>query len=101
MAGREPSEALRKELVGVGAQGHGPIASPDLIQFAPGLPKTRFGQDHAPHPAQDRRGTTPSPATPPTLARSRRGRPPLAERQNYALLGRRLFPAADPDRPFS
>ena len=33
----------------------GPIATPDLIQWAPGLPKTRSRQDHAPHPAQDRR----------------------------------------------
>jgi hypothetical protein len=34
----------------------GPIASPDLIQWAPGLPKDPLRQDHAPHPAQDRRG---------------------------------------------
>jgi acetyl-CoA synthetase len=44
MAGREPSEALRKELVAWVRKDIGPIASPDLIQFAPGLPKTRSGK---------------------------------------------------------
>jgi acetyl-CoA synthetase len=44
MAGVEPSEALRKELVGWVRKEIGPIASPDLIQFAPGLPKTRSGK---------------------------------------------------------
>jgi acetyl-CoA synthetase len=44
MAGTEPSEALRKELVGWVRKEIGPIASPDLIQFAPGLPKTRSGK---------------------------------------------------------
>nr|HMQ64609.1 acetyl-coenzyme A synthetase [Flavilitoribacter sp.] len=44
MAGEEPTEALRKELVGWVRQEIGPIASPDLIQFAPGLPKTRSGK---------------------------------------------------------
>jgi acetyl-CoA synthetase len=44
MAGEEPSEALRKELVGWVRKEIGPIASPDLIQFAPGLPKTRSGK---------------------------------------------------------
>jgi len=39
MSGVEPSEALRKELVGWVRKEIGPIASPDLIQFAPGLPK--------------------------------------------------------------
>jgi acyl-CoA synthetase (AMP-forming)/AMP-acid ligase II len=34
----------------------GRIAKPDKIQFVSGLPKTRSRQDHAPHPAQDRRG---------------------------------------------
>ncbi|HOV04020.1 MAG TPA: acetate--CoA ligase, partial [Kaistiaceae bacterium] len=37
MAGEEPTEALKKELVGWVRQEIGPIASPDLIQFAPGL----------------------------------------------------------------
>src|SRR3712207_5065503 len=42
--GEEPSEALRKELVAWVRKEIGPIASPDLIQFAPGLPKTRSGK---------------------------------------------------------
>jgi acetyl-CoA synthetase len=44
MAGEQPSEGLRKELVGWVRKEIGPIASPDLIQFAPGLPKTRSGK---------------------------------------------------------
>ena len=44
MSGVEPSEALRKELVGWVRKEIGPIASPDLIQFSPGLPKTRSGK---------------------------------------------------------
>jgi len=44
MSGEEPSEALRKELVGWVRKEIGPIASPDVIQFAPGLPKTRSGK---------------------------------------------------------
>ena len=44
MTGKEPSEALRKELVAWVRKDIGPIASPDLIQFAPGLPKTRSGK---------------------------------------------------------
>jgi acetyl-CoA synthetase len=44
MAGEQPSEALRKELVDWVRKEIGPIASPDLIQFAPGLPKTRSGK---------------------------------------------------------
>ena len=44
MAGEEPSDELRKELVGWVRKEIGPIASPDLIQFAPGLPKTRSGK---------------------------------------------------------
>mgnify|MGYP002382125319 CR=1 FL=1 len=44
MSGKEPSEALRKELVAWVRKDIGPIASPDLIQFAPGLPKTRSGK---------------------------------------------------------
>jgi len=43
-AGEEPSEALRKELVAWVRKEIGPIASPDLIQWAPGLPKTRSGK---------------------------------------------------------
>jgi acetyl-CoA synthetase len=44
MAGTEPSEDLRKELVAWVRKDIGPIASPDQIQFAPGLPKTRSGK---------------------------------------------------------
>jgi len=44
MIGVEPSEALRKELVGWVRKEIGPIASPDMIQWAPGLPKTRSGK---------------------------------------------------------
>ena len=44
MAGENPSEELRKELVGWVRKEIGPIASPDLIQFSPGLPKTRSGK---------------------------------------------------------
>ncbi len=42
--GFEPSETLRKELVAWVRKEIGPIASPDLIQFSPGLPKTRSGK---------------------------------------------------------
>jgi acetyl-CoA synthetase len=42
--GEEPTEALRKELVGWVRKEIGPIASPDAIQWAPGLPKTRSGK---------------------------------------------------------
>src|SRR5438445_1969067 len=44
MTGKEPTDALRKELVAWVRKDIGPIASPDLIQFAPGLPKTRSGK---------------------------------------------------------
>ena len=44
MSGEEPTEALRKELVQWVRTEIGPIASPDLIQFAPSLPKTRSGK---------------------------------------------------------
>ena len=44
MAGVEPSEELRKELVTLVRSEIGPIASPDVIQWAPGLPKTRSGK---------------------------------------------------------
>lgn len=44
MAGHEPSEELRKELVQWVRKEIGPIATPDHIQFAPGLPKTRSGK---------------------------------------------------------
>ncbi len=44
MSGEKPSEELRKELVAWVRKEIGPIASPDLIQFSPGLPKTRSGK---------------------------------------------------------
>ena len=42
--GCDPSDALRKELVAHVRREIGPIASPDAIQWAPGLPKTRSGK---------------------------------------------------------
>ncbi len=44
MNGEEPSDALRKELKVWVRSEIGPIAKPDLIQWAPGLPKTRSGK---------------------------------------------------------
>ena len=43
-AGENPTEALRTELVAWVRKEIGPIASPDVIQWAPGLPKTRSGK---------------------------------------------------------
>jgi acetyl-CoA synthetase len=43
-AGVEPDEALRKALVAHVRREIGPIAAPDVIQWAPGLPKTRSGK---------------------------------------------------------
>jgi len=43
-AGVEPSEELRKALVAHVRKEIGPIATPDVIQWAPGLPKTRSGK---------------------------------------------------------
>ncbi|MGB0745670.1 MAG: acetate--CoA ligase [Alphaproteobacteria bacterium] len=43
-AGEQPSEALRAELVRHVRTEIGPVATPDLMQFAPGLPKTRSGK---------------------------------------------------------
>ena len=44
MKGTEPDEELRKELEKWVRTEIGPIAKPDLIQWAPGLPKTRSGK---------------------------------------------------------
>ncbi|MGI9399702.1 MAG: acetate--CoA ligase [Rhizobiaceae bacterium] len=44
MSGEKHSEALRKELITHVRTEIGPIASPDKVQFAPGLPKTRSGK---------------------------------------------------------
>ena len=43
-AGEEPSDDLRAELRGWVRQEIGPVATPDALQFAPGLPKTRSGK---------------------------------------------------------
>lgn len=43
-AGETPDDLLRKELVAWVRQEIGPIASPDHLQWAPGLPKTRSGK---------------------------------------------------------
>ena len=44
MEGEAPSEELRKDLVAWVRSEIGPIATPDIIQWAPGLPKTRSGK---------------------------------------------------------
>jgi acetyl-CoA synthetase len=44
ISGNQPSEELRKELVTHVRGEIGPFAAPDLIQFSPGLPKTRSGK---------------------------------------------------------
>jgi acetyl-CoA synthetase len=44
MTGIEPNEGLRSELVAWVRKEIGPFASPDLVQFAPSLPKTRSGK---------------------------------------------------------
>jgi acetyl-CoA synthetase len=44
MSGQEPSDDLKKELIGLCVDEIGPIAKPDAIQWAPGLPKTRSGK---------------------------------------------------------
>jgi acetyl-CoA synthetase len=42
--GVEPGDELRKDLVKLVRAEIGPIATPDIIQWAPGLPKTRSGK---------------------------------------------------------
>jgi acetyl-CoA synthetase len=44
LAGEQDSEELRKELVAHVRKEIGPIAAPDHLQWAPGLPKTRSGK---------------------------------------------------------
>ena len=44
MADASPTEELRSELVALVRKEIGPIASPDVIQWAPGLPKSRSGK---------------------------------------------------------
>jgi acetyl-CoA synthetase len=43
-ADEEPSDALRRELVNWVRNEISPIAAPDLLQWAPNLPKTRSGK---------------------------------------------------------
>ena len=42
--GSEPTDALKRELIACVRRDIGPIAAPDMIQWAPGLPKTRSGK---------------------------------------------------------
>ncbi len=42
--GVEPTPELKQELIAMCVQEIGPIAKPDVIQWAPGLPKTRSGK---------------------------------------------------------
>ena len=42
--GIEPDDALRKELIAWVRKEIGPIATPDYLQWAPALPKTRSGK---------------------------------------------------------
>jgi len=44
MSGVEGNDALKKELVGLAREEIGPIAKINVIQWAPGLPKTRSGK---------------------------------------------------------
>ena len=44
IVGEQPTDSLRKELVQWVRKEIGPIATPDVIQWAPGLPKTRSGK---------------------------------------------------------
>lgn len=44
MQGEQPSDELKKELIALCVKEIGAIAKPDLIQWAPGLPKTRSGK---------------------------------------------------------
>lgn len=44
MSGEQPSDNLKKELIALCVKEIGAIAKPDIIQWAPGLPKTRSGK---------------------------------------------------------
>ncbi|MEL7045865.1 MAG: acetyl-coenzyme A synthetase, partial [Pseudomonadota bacterium] len=44
MEGVEPDDELKAELIKLCVKEIGPIAKPDIIQWAPGLPKTRSGK---------------------------------------------------------
>ena len=54
-AGEEPSDELRKELIALGAQGDRPDRHARRHPVGAGPAQDPLGQDHAPHPAQDRR----------------------------------------------
>jgi acetyl-CoA synthetase len=43
-AGHDPTDALKREMVDRVRREIGPIAAPDVVQWAPGLPKTRSGK---------------------------------------------------------
>ena len=90
MAGKAPSDAMRKELVTHVRKEIGPIASPDIIQFAPGLPKNFIGEDHAPHPAQDRRERVQQPRRHLHSRGSQRGRRSDREAQGQFVGGPEL-----------
>ena len=101
MAGTEPTEELRKELVAWVRKDIGPIASPDQIQFAPGLPKTRSGKIMRrilrkiaeDEPSQPRRHLDAG-----RSRRGRRSRAEPAEQEGRAGVGRRRDQAARPPR---
>jgi len=42
--GKEPSDAMQQDLIAWVRKEIGPIATPDIIQWAPNLPKTRSGK---------------------------------------------------------
>ena len=44
MVGSDPSDELKRDLVNLVRKEIGPFATPDIIQWAPGLPKTRSGK---------------------------------------------------------
>ena len=58
MAGERARRALRKELVALGAQGDRPDRHARLHAVGAGAAEDALGQDHAPHPAQDRARTS-------------------------------------------
>ena len=94
MTGKEPSDALRKELVAwVRKEEMGPIASPDLIQFAPGLPKTRSGKIMRRilrKIAEDEPGSLGDTSTLADSSRGRRSRRPPAKQERRG--GLKSFP---------
>ncbi|MDF5908237.1 hypothetical protein P4132_17300 [Pseudomonas aeruginosa] len=70
-SGVEPSEALRQELKQWVRREIGPIAMPDVIQWAPGLPKTHSGKIMGASCARSPRpSTTPSATSPPLPTRA-------------------------------